>query len=299
LAPRVITVHSYRRGTGKSIITANLAAQLVLDGARVGLAEVGRGAPSMQYVFGYAGSNKHTSLDQFLDETEPSTATFFHVGGHTADGAPELRELAGRGLWLSPGQTDLRGRTITGESDLIRYYGAVIRASAALHHDFLFLDASALNYAADHALLALAIADLALIVLQPDQQDFQGTATLTSLVDAIGTPGSCVVLNQVPTRSSNFSERTLITTYDVEAAVVLPLAEDLLRFEESKLLSVRQPSHPWSVQIRALARRLPALIAQLLPVNLDAPSLSASIRAQITGREPGIVRRVTHDHDAA
>jgi septum site-determining protein MinD len=295
LAPRVITVHSFRRGTGKSIITANLAAQLVLDGARVGIAEIGRGAPSMQYILGYAGSNTHTSLDNFLDETVPRARPFFHVGGHTSDSAPELHELAGKPLWLWPGEIDIRGRTIMGESDLIRYYGDLIRASAALRHDFLLLDTSALNYAADHALLALAIADLALIVLQPDQQDFQGTATLTSLVDAIGTPGSCVMLNQVATRSSNFTEQALMSTYEVEAAAVLPLAEDLLRFEESKMLSVRQPSHPWSVQIRALARRLPTLIAQLAPVNLAAPSLSASLRAELTGREPGIVRRVTHE----
>jgi septum site-determining protein MinD len=298
LAPRVITVHSFRRGTGKSVIAANLAAQLVLDGARVGLAEVGRGAPSMEYILGYAGGNRRTSLDDFLEQTVPRAMPFFNVGTHTGDGAPELREMAGKPLWLAPGQIDLRGRTVIGESDLIRYYGSLIRASAAQHHDFLFLDASALNYAADHALLALAIADLALIVLQPDQQDFQGTATLTSLVEAIGTPGSCVVLNQVPMRSTRFTERALMSTYEVEAAAVLPLAEDLLHLDESKLLSVRQPSHPWSVQIRALARRLPALIAQLAPVNPDSPSLSASIRAQVTGREPGIVRRVTHDHDA-
>lgn len=53
----VVCVHSFRGGTGKSNLSANLAAQLSLRGRRVGVVDTDIQSPGIHVLFGLAGAD--------------------------------------------------------------------------------------------------------------------------------------------------------------------------------------------------------------------------------------------------
>jgi hypothetical protein len=48
------------------------------------------------------------------------------------------------------------------------------------------------------------------------------------------------------------------SAYDATVAAVLPLTEDLVRMASSDLLSLREPDHAWSREVRSVAERIVA-----------------------------------------
>ena len=62
----IVSVHSFRGGTGKSNTTANLAAVLAADGQRVGVIDTDIQSPGIHVLFGLAGDEMTASLNDFL-----------------------------------------------------------------------------------------------------------------------------------------------------------------------------------------------------------------------------------------
>ncbi len=83
---RVISVHSHKGGTGKSMFSINLASELVFRGYNVALIDLDLGAPSLQT---YA-PNRHekTINDYFLGDTKLNEIVFdatYLLRGYTGD----------------------------------------------------------------------------------------------------------------------------------------------------------------------------------------------------------------------
>ena len=64
--PQVISIHSFRGGTGKSNTTANLAAMLALEGKRVCVIDTDIQSPGIHVLFGFDGEDVTSSLNDFL-----------------------------------------------------------------------------------------------------------------------------------------------------------------------------------------------------------------------------------------
>jgi MinD-like ATPase involved in chromosome partitioning or flagellar assembly len=63
---KIISVHSFRGGTGKSNTTANIAAQLVSQGKRVAVIDADIQSPGIHILFGLEGDQITTSLNDYL-----------------------------------------------------------------------------------------------------------------------------------------------------------------------------------------------------------------------------------------
>ena len=59
----IISVHSFRGGTGKSNLTANLAATLALKGKRVGVVDTDIQSPGIHVIFGLDEDTMNYSLN--------------------------------------------------------------------------------------------------------------------------------------------------------------------------------------------------------------------------------------------
>src|SRR5881397_2281595 len=69
---KVIAVHSFKGGTGKTTLTANLAATLALH-HRVGVMDLDLSGPGLHVLFGLKkGEVKATMTDIFLGDATPS-----------------------------------------------------------------------------------------------------------------------------------------------------------------------------------------------------------------------------------
>src|SRR5262245_61342258 len=63
---KIISVHSFRGGTGKSNTSANLAAVLAQDGRRVGVVDTDIQSPGIHVLFGLGEEQIKYSLNDYL-----------------------------------------------------------------------------------------------------------------------------------------------------------------------------------------------------------------------------------------
>src|SRR5437879_3104311 len=63
---RVVSVHSFRGGTGKSNLTANLATATALEGRRVGIVDTDIQSPGIHVIFGLDEDRIEHALNDYL-----------------------------------------------------------------------------------------------------------------------------------------------------------------------------------------------------------------------------------------
>jgi septum site-determining protein MinD len=56
---KIISIHSFRGGTGKSNTTANVSAILASEGYRVGVVDTDLASPGIHVLFGMPGEENH------------------------------------------------------------------------------------------------------------------------------------------------------------------------------------------------------------------------------------------------
>src|SRR5207244_11660226 len=66
LMAKIIAIHSFRGGTGKSNTTANVAALLAAEGRRVGVIDTHIQSPGIHVLFGLHGDTVEHSLNDYL-----------------------------------------------------------------------------------------------------------------------------------------------------------------------------------------------------------------------------------------
>lgn len=63
---RIIAIHSFRGGTGKSNTTANVAALLAAEGRRIGVVDTDIQSPGIHVLFGVDQATLDRSLNDYL-----------------------------------------------------------------------------------------------------------------------------------------------------------------------------------------------------------------------------------------
>jgi MinD-like ATPase involved in chromosome partitioning or flagellar assembly len=123
--------------------------------------------------------------------------------------------------------------------------------------DYLFIDTHpGLN---EETLLSIAISDLLIVIMRPDQQDFQGTAVTVDVARRLSIPQLFLVINMALT-SYNFDDlkRQAEETYEAPVAAILPLSEGVARIASADLFSLRYPDQPFSVGVRQIVAAIEA-----------------------------------------
>jgi len=127
-----------------------------------------------------------------------------------------------------------------------------------LRLDFLFIDTHpGVN---EETLLSIAISDLLVLIVRPDQQDFQGTAVAVELARKLEVPQMFILLNKVPPGMDLTALRGQVEVmYKTEVAAVLPLSTEMVRMASSDIFCNRYPDHPLTHELMGVAKRIAAL----------------------------------------
>jgi septum site-determining protein MinD len=92
-----------------------------------------------------------------------------------------------------------------------------------------------------------------IIILRPDQQDFQGTAVTVDVARKLEVPHLRLVVNKVLTRYDFAKVRAdIAATYNVPVAGVLPLSEDVAANASNNIFSALNPDHAWSLGVKEI-----------------------------------------------
>jgi MinD-like ATPase involved in chromosome partitioning or flagellar assembly len=249
---KIVSIHSFRGGTGKSNLTANLAVLTAMRGRRVGIVDTDVQSPGIHVLFGFDEDRIERALNDYLWDRCKIEETAYDVSDVLrATGAPAG---AGAGLFLIPSslRTGEIARVLREGYDVAKLNDGFRELQRALALDYLFIDTHpGVN---EETLLSIAISDTLLIVLRPDHQDYQGTAVTVDLARRLETPRIMLVLNKVlPPFDAAAMSAKVRSTYDVPVAGVLPLAEDMVRLASGGVFCLLHPSHPVSDTLRAVA----------------------------------------------
>jgi MinD-like ATPase involved in chromosome partitioning or flagellar assembly len=250
--PKIISVHSFRGGTGKSNTTANLAATFALQGQRVGIVDADIQSPGIHVLFGLDEDRIGHSLNDYLWGKCSIEAAAQDVS--TALG----QTPAGDGcIYLIP--SSIRAgeiaRVLREGYDVGLLKDGFQALLTRLRLDYLLIDTHpGLN---EETLLSITISDVLVIILRPDRQDFQGTAVTVDVARRLEVPQLLLVVNKVlPEVDFEALGAEVERTYQAPVASVLPLSDDLIRLASSDVFSVRYPDHPWTAKIRAIGRHI-------------------------------------------
>lgn len=253
----IVSVHSFRGGTGKSNTTANLAAVVAGAGHRVGVIDGDIQSPGIHVLFGLAGADVTASLNDFL----------WH-GRELADVAHDVTDrldagLAGR-LYLIPSsmQPGEITRVLREGYDAQRLTAGVRELVDTLQLDVLFIDTHpGLN---EETLLSLVISNALLIVMRPDRQDYEGTGITARVARELEVPGIHIVVNKAPPHMDPDAIAARVTdAYGCDVAAVLPHSDALMGLASESVFVLTHPDDPLADRYRALAARvLPDLVAR-------------------------------------
>ncbi len=253
----IVSLHSFRGGTGKSNISANVAAQLATMGKRVGVIDTDIQSPGIHVLFGLDGDRINRSLNDYLWGHCAIEETAYDVSSKISS-ASELPK--GAKLFLIP--SSIRAGEITRvlregyDVGLLNEGFRALIEKLAL--DYLIIDTHpGLN---EETLLSIAISDILFIILRPDQQDFQGTAVTVDVARKLEVPNVFLIVNKALS-SYDFAglRGTVEGAYGTPVAAILPLSEDVARLQSADIFSVRFPDHPVSAELRGVAQLIHSL----------------------------------------
>jgi septum site-determining protein MinD len=245
---KIISIHSFRRGTGKSIVTANVAALLAVEGRRVIVIDTNLASPSLHILFHLAEAEISHSLNEYLWGKCAIQQTIHDV-------TPRLgMEIKGQVLFIPASSkfVDIKRIIHEGYDVGILNYGCY-ELVEKLGMDTLLIDTHA-GLGAE-TLASIAIANTLAIILRLDRQDYQGTSVMLDLARQIDMPSRrLVIANEVPLIFNFASVKAeLEKTYNCEVAAVLPHSQELMALAGATIFALQYPHHPLTTSLKQVA----------------------------------------------
>ncbi|MGB4325022.1 MAG: MinD/ParA family protein [Candidatus Nanopelagicales bacterium] len=247
----VVSIHSFRGGTGKSNTTSNLAAQLTAMGHRVGVVDTDIQSPGIHVLFGFSDDLDNTLNDYLWGKIKIADAA--HEVTHVI--SQDIPVAEGGALYLIPSSMKAGdiARVLREGYDVGTLNDGFRDLARDLNLDYLLIDTHpGLN---EETLLSITISDVLLLILRPDRQDFQGTAVTVDVARKLQVPNLFLVVNKVPSNIDTADLREQMkTAYAADVAAILPLSEEVVQNASGGLFSLTSPDHDWSAQIREIAK---------------------------------------------
>jgi MinD-like ATPase involved in chromosome partitioning or flagellar assembly len=248
---KILSVHSFRGGTGKSNTTANLAALLAMGGARVGVVDTDIQSPGIHILFNLEEAEMVHSLNDYLWGKCGIKETAHDVTGHL--GAPVKGQVFLIPASIKAGEI---ARILREGYDVGLLNDGFRDIVSQMELDYLLIDTHpGLN---EETLLSIAISDALVIIMRPDQQDYQGTAVTVDVARKLDVPKMLMVVNKTP-QAFDFDDvcARVEQTYKVKVVAVLPHSDEMMTLASSGIFALKYPDHP-------ITKGLEAVVAEVI-----------------------------------
>lgn len=243
----IISVHSFRGGTGKSNTVASLAVLMAERGKRVGVIDTDIQSPGIHVLFGLRADDINVSLNDYLWGRVSITET----------ARPVFEAQGGGVVYLIPAsmKTNEIVQVLRQGYDIRRLTEALGELTQTLSLDAIFIDTHpGLN---EETLFALAISSAVIMVLRPDQQDYEGTGIAVEVARSLEVPRLMLILNKTPPTLDVTSVRaSLERTFKCEVAAVLPHSDRMMELGSDEVFARKYPSDPITLALAAIVDSL-------------------------------------------
>jgi septum site-determining protein MinD len=252
---QIIAVHSFRGGTGKSNTTANLAAYAARTGKRVGIIDTDIQSPGIHVIFAIDHDKLTFALNDFLwgrCRIEQAACDVTHTIVTENQTLPERAKLF---LIPSSVKTGEIAKVLREGYDVGLLNDGIHALARELDLDYLFIDTHpGVN---QETLLSIAICNKFVLIMRPDNQDFQGTAVTVEIAKRLDVQDILLIVNKVPHALNQTMLREQIeSAFQIPIVGMLPLNSEMASLASSGLFTQRFPDHPLSRDLNAIAARL-------------------------------------------
>jgi MinD-like ATPase involved in chromosome partitioning or flagellar assembly len=253
---KILAVHSFRGGTGKSTAAANLAVAVAQCGYRVGIIDTDIQSPGIHYLFGLNEEGVGKTLNDYLWGRCPIEETAYDLRLDLKSSTGEVIMMSG-GIYLTPSSLKANEATRIAQEgyNVELLINGIHQLVERLELDYLFIDTHpGLN---QDTLLSLAVADTLIIVMRPEQRDFQGTAVTVEIARRLEVPHITLIVNNV-LEVFDFTEvRTRVEqAYGCPVSAVLPHTEEMMIMGGTGVFILWYPDHPVTAIFKQVAANL-------------------------------------------
>jgi MinD-like ATPase involved in chromosome partitioning or flagellar assembly len=241
---KIITLHSYRGGTGKSNLVANIGTVLSLSGKRVGILDSDFQCPGQYILFGLeARQLQGKNLEDYFLKRNTLKDAIYDMTSVVFPEQKSLEKTKGK-LFLIP-SSDQAARinsSLQRSYDLNALNEAIRQISRALNLDYLIIDTH--SNLDGETLLPIAIADTLLIVLRPDQQDYQATSVAIDVARRLDVPDIKLIVNMVlPIFDQDLIKSQVEAVMSCPVLEIVPFAVEMVALGNSGIFCLHYPDH--------------------------------------------------------
>jgi len=245
----IISIHSFRGGTGKSNITANLAYCCASTGLRVGVVDTDIQSPGVHVIFGLKESSMKYCLNDYLEGKCSINDAVYDVS--------EKHRLSLGSLNLIPSR--LRAEEIVKMLkegfDVPRLSRGVSELLEKFLLDILFIDTH--PGIEDETLLSIAISDTLIVILRPDEQDYLGTAITLEIAKRMEVPQIYLIANRVPVEfDAEQLKKNLEETYRLPVIGAVPFSYGCMLAQSREVYCLASPEDPFSKALKTIAEKI-------------------------------------------
>lgn len=251
---KIIAVHSYKGGTGKTLLSVNLAAAFAKQGKRVCLLDLDFRAPSLGTIL------KVDSVDCWLNDYLNGTCDIVRVLVDLSN------RLGGNSNFFigfaNPSTEAIRDMSAKDRKWEMHALGRLLSLRNALlndkEFDYLIFDTSpGLQYSSINAIVA---ADLVVVATTSDKSDVDGTRRMLRELYSLFEKKTGLVLNKVLDSDSKAKaaemQSKVKAVYQVPMLGLVPCFCDVLRAEGNFIFVQDKPDHPFTKILKEMTRKI-------------------------------------------
>ncbi|MEA5515373.1 MinD/ParA family protein [Nodularia sp. UHCC 0506] len=249
---KIISIHSYRGGTGKSNTTANLAALVAREGNRVGIIDTDLPSPGIHILFGLGVKQGERTLNDFLWGKCKIKDAAYDVSY-----VLEEYETPNNKLYLVPASVKVNeiSRILREGFDPELLFAGYQQLIKDLKLDYLFIDTH--PGLSEETLLSLAVSQIVLLILRPDRQDFQGTVVTVDVARRLKVPQMFLIVNKaLPEYDFEQMRQQIKATYKLPVLGILPDSPDMLRLASEGIFTIKYRNHPITEVLQKMAKQI-------------------------------------------
>jgi MinD-like ATPase involved in chromosome partitioning or flagellar assembly len=240
---KIIAVHSYKGGTGKTLLSVNLAAALAKKGKKICLFDLDFRAPSLATLLKVENAehwlNDYLNGTCEIDKILVDLSERFHINGKFYVGLANPATEAIRDMSAKDRKWEMRalGRLLSLRTSLINEKS----------FDYLVFDTSpGLQYSSINAIVS---SDLVVVATTFDRSDIDGTKRMLRELYDLFEKKTGIVLNKVleASKSSKEEMRTKVKdVYQVPLLGIVPCFCDILKAGGDTIFVSEKPEHPFT-----------------------------------------------------
>ena len=251
---QIIAVHSYKGGTGKTLLSVNLAATFARRGSKVCLFDLDFRAPSLYAILNV--SNTDCWLNDYLNGTCEINKVLVDISSKISREGKFFVGLA------NPATEAIREMSAKDRKWEMRALGRLLSLKNKLlndeEFDYLIFDTSpGLQYSSINAIVA---ADFVVVATTGDRSDVDGTQRMLRELYNLFEKKTGLVLNKVldgapSSKKDNMSTRVK-DTYHVPLLGLVPCFCEILRAQGNFLFPKDKPDHPFTKILDEMAEKI-------------------------------------------